>query len=399
MPSLNPNQLIKRFRELLPESQPLELTRRLVSFESENPPGKEKEVLEFLCDLLKGWEFDTKLLYTDSGRANLIASFKWGRGGKKLLFNGHLDVVPAGDRSRWSRQPFSAEVYEKHLYGRGSADMKGGVAAMLYAVRLVRKTGIDLGDAEVIFHLVSDEESGGSQGAGFLVDQGLGGADAAIVPEPTNLEVVVAEKGTYWVRVNVHGKSAHGATPQLGVNAIEKMAMLLPRLIAMDLSTSHPLLGQPTLNLGLINGGNKINMVADFCSLDLDRRCLPNENIDKFEKDLDNICHSFSLEQGVKIETEKLLLAKPFEISLEEKIVKIAFRNIERVTGRKSNPKGLSGFTDARFYILEAGTPTILLGPGKIDQAHTTDEFVKIEQLEKAALLYAMIIVDFFSQL
>lgn len=255
MPSLNPNQLIKKFRELLPESQPLELTRRLVSFESENPPGKEKEVLEFLYDLLKGWGFDTKLVYTYSGRANLIASFKCGRGGKKLLFNGHLDVVPAGDRSRWSRQPFSAEVHENHLYGRGSADMKGGVAAMLYAVRLVRKTGIDLGDAEVIFHLVSDEESGGSQGAGFLVDQGLGGADAAIVPEPTNLEVVVAEKGTYWVRVNVRGKSAHGATPQLGVNAIEKMAMLLPRLIAMDLSTSHPLLGQPTLNLGLINGG------------------------------------------------------------------------------------------------------------------------------------------------
>ena len=381
----------------LPPDEPLELTRRLLSFDSVNPPGREGPVLDYLAELLGEWGFEVQRLETPSGRINLVAQTSWGGGGRRLFFNGHLDVVPPGEARAWPEQPFAGQVRQGRLIGRGACDMKGGVAAMLHGVRAALKAG-GLGPAGTLgFHLVSDEEAGGSQGTGYLVERGLAKADAVVVGEPTSLEVVVAQKGTLWLKVGIRGRSAHGATPELGINAIEHMCRLIPQLQqCLDPAASHPLLGGPTLNLGRIAGGEKINMVADYCCLELDRRCLPNEDPDQFEMPLRRAAQAYAQQNGVQVEVERLMFAQPAEVPQDSPIARIALGAIERVLGRPGRVAGLAGFTDARFYVGLAGAPAILLGPGSIKQAHTTGEFVEVAQLRQAALIYATIIADFF---
>ena len=388
--------LYSHFLSLLPPHEPHTLAQRLVSFASENPPGNEAEVSSYAADWLSDQGFEVTQVASPQGRPNLVASLKQGRGARRLIFNAHLDVVPAGDPAGWRSPPYSAQIRDGRLYGRGAADTKGGAAAMLYGAWLIKKAGLDLGDAELILHLVSDEESGGSQGTGHLAAMGYAKADGAVVVEPTGLKVVTAEKGTLWFRITIKGVAAHAAAPHLGVNAIEKMALLMPRLKKLVGDIHHPLLGGPTLNLAVIRGGNKINTVPDVCTLELDRRCLPNEGADIIEQDLEAILADFSKDEGVAVEKERLMYAEPCEVSAGESIVRTALRSLECVLGSRADIMGISGFTDARIYAGRAGTPAILIGPGELGQAHTTNEFVAIDQLRQASLLFAMITADFF---
>ncbi|MBU0515119.1 MAG: M20 family metallopeptidase [Proteobacteria bacterium] len=392
-----PEALIKFFGKLLPENEPVSLAQRLVRFPTENPPGNEAGAIEHLAEVVQDWGFETELLWTDTGRVNLVARLGWGNRSRRILFNGHLDVVPSGDQAAWTREPFEGKIADGRLWGRGAADMKGGVAAMLWAARLIQLSKEQPHDAEIVFHLVSDEETGGTHGAKFLVDHGLARADAAVVGEPTGLNVVVASKGAIWSRLNVKGKSAHGSIPHLGENAIERMADLILRLGDMPLQGEHPLLGPPTINLGTITGGSKINMVPDRCVLEVDRRVLPGESRQAALGQLTRLVEEFRADTGVEVDLEEILYASGYEIDPAEKIVQAALRAAEAVTGEPKEPRGARGFTDARFYFLEAGIPTIILGPGSISQAHAADEFVEIEQLRLSVGLYALIISRFLS--
>jgi succinyl-diaminopimelate desuccinylase len=377
----------------------VDLTTRLVQIPTENPPGNEKAAAQFLKTLLSKMGLKVKILLSPKGRWNLIAEKRWGKGGRTLIFNGHLDVVPAGDPSQWKYPPFQGRLSKGRIYGRGASDMKSGIASFIHALSMTDRSNIHLHQGAIILHLVSDEESHGHQGMGFLSQKGIVKGDATIVGEPTNLDLVIAQKGAIWLKISTFGKSAHGSRPHLGINAIEKMVKLIPQFNSIPLEKEHPLLGKPTLNIGKIQGGTKINMVPDRCEIEMDRRLLPNENKEEFIKEIKGVVESIRTQDAsFQYRIEEMDYAEPSEIDSKEEIVQIALDASKEVRGERPEIKGFSGFTDARFYINQFHIPTLILGPGGVDQSHTTDESVGVDALIQAAHIYALIFIHYLSK-
>ena len=376
----------------------IDLTTRLVQIPTENPPGNEKAAAQFLKPLLSKMGFKTKTVLSPKGRWNIVAERRWGKGGRTLIFNGHLDVVPAGNPSQWKYPPFRGTLSKGRIYGRGASDMKSGIASFIHALSTIERSKMRLHQGAVVLHLVSDEESHGRQGMGFLTQKERIRGDAALVGEPTDLQPVIAQKGALWLRISTLGKSAHGSRPHLGVNAVEKMMKLMERLNSIPLETEHPMLGKPTLNVGTIQGGTKINIVPDRCEIEVDRRMLPGEKkgevIEKMKETLDSL---LSRDPFFQYRMEEIDFAEPSEVNPEEEIVKIAVDAIQDVMGKKPSLRAFSGFTDSRFYINQCHIPTLIFGPGEVDQSHTTDESVEVEALVQAARIYGLIVANYLS--
>jgi acetylornithine deacetylase/succinyl-diaminopimelate desuccinylase family protein len=377
----------------------VDLTIQLVQTPTENPPGNEKGAAQLLKPFLSKMGFKIKTVLSPNGRWNLLAEKRWGKGGRRLIFNGHLDVVPAGNPSQWKYPPFQGKLRKGKIYGRGSSDMKSGIASFLQALSTIERSKILLHQGAVLLHLVSDEESHGHQGMGFLTQRERIQGDAALVGEPTDLQPVIAQKGALWLRILTLGKSAHGSRPHLGVNAIEKMTNLIKRLNSIPLEEEHPLLGKPTLSIGTIQGGTKINIVPDRCEIEVDRRMLPRETREEVLGEIKEILDSLqSQDPWFQYRLEEIDFAEPSEVDPDEEIVKIGVEAIQKATGRKPMVRGFSGFTDSRFYVNQCHIPTLIFGPGGVDQSHTTDESVEVDALVHAAHIYALILIDYLSK-
>ena len=376
----------------------VDLTTRLVQAPTENPPGNEKGAAQFLKPILSKMGFKIKTILSPKGRWNLIAEKRWGRNGRTLIFNGHLDVVPAGDPSQWKYPPFQGKLYRGRIYGRGASDMKSGIASFIHALSIIDRSKIHLHQGAVILHLVSDEESHGHQGMGFLTQKGGIHGDAVLVGEPTDLYPVIAHKGALWLRISTFGKSAHSAKPHLGLNAIEKMTKLMNRLNSIPLEKEHPLLGKPTLSIGTIQGGTKINVVPDRCEIEVDRRMLPGEKKEEVLGVMKEILDSLQSQDSLfQYRMEEIDFAESSEVDPEEEIIKIGVEAIQEVIGKKPPLRAFSGFTDSRFYINQCHIPTLVFGPGDTNQIHTTDESVEVDALVQAAHIYALILLRFLS--
>jgi acetylornithine deacetylase/succinyl-diaminopimelate desuccinylase family protein len=389
---MNLNRFIRK-KELV------DLTIQLVQIPTENPPGNEKRAAQFLKPFLSKMGFKIKTILSPKGRWNLLAEKRWGKGGRRLIFNGHLDVVPAGNPCQWKYPPFQGKLRKGKIYGRGSSDMKSGIASFIHALSTIERSKIPLHQGAVLLHLVSDEESHGHQGMGFLTQrEGIRG-DAALVGEPTDLQPVIAQKGALWLKIFTIGKSAHGSKPHLGVNAIEKMMKLIERLRILPLEKEHPLLGKPTLNIGTIQGGTKVNVVPEGCEIEVDRRMLPGEKKDEVLGEIKKMLYGLqSQDPFFQYRMEEIDFAEPSEVDPDEEIVTIGVEAIENVTGRRPMLRGFSGFTDSRFYVNQCHIPTLIFGPGGVDQSHTTDESVEVDALVHAAHIYAMILMDYLSK-
>jgi succinyl-diaminopimelate desuccinylase len=377
----------------------VDLTIQLVRTPTENPPGNERRAVQLLKPFLSRMGFNLKTVLSPKGRWNLLAEKRWGKGGRRLIFNGHLDVVPAGNASQWKYPPFQGKLYKGKIYGRGSSDMKSGIASFVHALSTIERSKISLHQGAVILHLVSDEESHGHQGMGFLTQREGVQGDAALVGEPTDLQPVIAQKGALWLRIFTIGKSAHGSKPHLGVNAVEKMMKLIERIHFSPLEKEHPLLGKPTLSIGTIQGGTKVNVVPEGCNIEVDRRMLPGEKKEEVLGEIKEILDSLqSQDSFFQYRMEEIDFAEPSEVDPDEEIVKVSVEAIQNVMGRKPMLKGFSGFTDSRFYINQCHIPTLIFGPGGADQSHTMDEFVEVDALVHAAHIYAMIVMDYLSK-
>jgi len=375
----------------------IDLTSRLIQIPTENPPGNEKNAFTFLKPILSKIGFQVRTYISPKGRSNIIAERRWGKGGRRLIFNGHLDVVPAGDALRWKYPPFQGKLVKGRIYGRGASDMKGGVASFIHAISMIDRSKVRFDRGNLILHLVSDEESHGHQGMGFLAQKGLIKGDAVIVGEPTGLDLVIAQKGALWFRVSTFGKSAHGSRPEQGINAIEMMMHLIDRLNAIPLVKEHPLLGKPTINIGKIQGGTKINVVPDRCEIEVDRRLLPDEKKEEVLSEIKEAIGSVQARDPLfKYQIEEIDDAEPSEINPDEEIVRIGLEAGLEVRGERPTVRGFSGFTDGRFYVNQFRIPTLIFGPGGTDQSHTTDESVEVEALIQASHIYGLIIIKFF---
>jgi len=380
------------------ERELVELAKDLVSIPSENPPGDEERVSKVLIKWLHKIGFDVKTYTPKEKRVNVIGVLRGKRkeGGKTLIWNGHTDVVPAGDLNLWTHPPFEPRIVAGKLYARGSVDMKGAIASVLEGIAAIQRAGIKL-NGSFVLQAVADEEVMSHFGMEYLVNNGLVQGDAAIIGEPTGLKIEIAERGIVWPRITTHGVQAHASMPELGINAIEKMSRLVPKLQAMKFKAlQHPLLGKPTINVGTIGGGTKVNIVPDRCIIDVDRRTIPGETSNDVLGEIRKITEELKKEDAeLDVEIELVDYAEPSEISPNEEIVKISENAVELVCGKRPKLRGMPGATDARFLINQCNIPSVILGPGNTEQAHTANEFVEIGELVKASKIYALIAAEF----
>ena len=361
----------------------------LVGVASENPPGLEAEAARLAAGFCRELGFEVGEYEGAPGRPSVVARRRYGPG-PVLTYCSHLDVVPSGDPALWGGlDPFGAEVRAGRMYGRGTADAKGPIAAALEAAALLRDLGVALaGTLELA--LVADEEAMGFLGAGQLVAQGVLTPDLAIVGEPTSLRVVRAQRGAVWIRLTTHGRAAHGSEPSRGVNAIAHMARLIPELERSLPELHHPLLGGPTLNVGTISGGAKVNVIPASCSVEIDRRTLPGESSADVVAGIEAAVERARTRlPGLSVTVETIAACDPFELPADSLVVQAARAAAAEATGGAAEVVGFRGASDARF-LAQAGAETIVWGPGDITLAHTARESIELAEVETAAVAYAL---------
>lgn len=375
--------------------QVLAFARALIAAPSENPGGTEDAAAAVASDILSELEATPRTIRSHEGRPSVVASL--GNGPRPALaWNGHLDVVPAGDPSTWSHDPWAGDVDDGRLIGRGAADMKGPIAAALAAAAAVGRAGLELAGT-LTFHLAADEELAGIHGTRVLWEQGLLDQDACVVGEPSDLSIGLAERGGAWITATARGKAAHGSQPHLGVNAITSMARLLLRLPEVLPDREHPLVGRPSVNAALIAGGSAPNVVPDRCEVDIDRRIVPGETdpaevlapFDRLGADIRSEHPEVDLTFQLREWTDAA------EAPKDSAIAAVARAAVAAERGTPPADVGFTGITDARFYINQADIPTVILGPGSLSVAHTADEWIAVDDLVAAARIYARMFVTF----
>ena len=359
----------------------LSLTRELLAFNTMNPPGQERACAEYLGKLLEDGGFETDLYEFAEGRASLVARIQGNYDRAPICFTGHIDTIPLG-ATRWTKDPLKGEIEGDRIYGRGAADMKGGVAAMVIAG--LRVAELSKGRAGFSLVITAGEETG-CEGAYFLASYGraLGKAGAVVVGEPTSNFPVVGHKGALWIEARATGMAAHGSMPEKGINAIYKAADAVKKLQDFDFEVDpHPLLGLPTLNVGKISGGININSVPDQALIGIDIRTIPDQsNKEVYEK--------LTSYLGQELEFNRLIDVGGFATDPQDEWIQEVFEVMEPFIEERPVARGVTYFTDASVLTPAFGNPpTIILGPGDPVMAHKTDEWCEISKIEEASEAY-----------
>lgn len=360
----------------------------MVQTNSENPPGRESEVARLVAAMCEDLGMEVTSHEAEAGRPNVIARKTFGSG-PVVGYCSHLDTVPVGDPSSWRHDPLGAVVEDGKLWGRGACDAKGPIAAALEAVAVLLDGAPSLrGTLEL--ELVSGEETMGFVGAKHLVEAKLVAPHVVVVGEPTSLSVVVAQRGVCWLEIETRGRAAHGSAPERGVNAIAHMAEIIGLIEDSLPDVSHPVLGGPSINVGTIRGGAKVNMVAASCVVEVDRRTIPGESPESVVNNVqDAIERARARYPDIDARVRVAFSGSPFEIGTSRPLVREVSEAMVDATGRPAELMGFRGASDARFFAA-AGIDVVVCGPGDIAVAHTVSEHVDIDELERAALAYAL---------
>ncbi len=321
-------------------------------------------------------------------RYNVIGRLVGEREGPRLLFSGHTDVVPPGTAG-WSDDPYSGAFKEGRLFGRGSADMKGGIASMVEAVHSLRRSETPF-SGEILLAFVVGEEVD-QAGSRRLIEDFT--ADFAYVGEPTELKPIVCHNGLVSVQVRVQGRAAHASRPQEGLNAIDGMYRFLGRLQQLRNEVGqrhHPLTGGANLTPGTIRGGEVSNMVPDECVLCLDRRLIPGEQAEDALEEIRAVASSLQ-EAGDEYQYDVIsdLIEEPLETASDHVAVRALRRAAEMETGLDPGYHGWTATCDAGLLAAVGKIPSVVYGPGSISQAHKPDEYIEVEQMNIAARVYA----------
>lgn len=399
------NEIIDK---LFCEQELIEWTQRLISIPSHTAfPRREMDLAAFLANLLEQEGIEYQLQPADGDRCNVIATLRGDGSGHSLMLNGHMDTVPVDGMD----DPFAGQIRNGILYGRGAADMKGGLAAMLYAFVLLHRSGIKpCGD--VVFAGVIDEEAAKSTGSRVIAKQGPH-TDFAIVGEPTGLFPVIAHNGIDYFEIRFCGKSAHSSRPENGANAIYAAAdfalYIRDTLAPLYKSQVHPLVGSAAINAGLIQGCAHINrgfllgtdetfagVVPDETSLFVDVRWTPNQTIEQIARQLEQAAEQVQrTNPGVTVQVHYIPLPRPaMEISADSCLVKAMVKNIAALSPQTAQPQGVTYFADSGILYGVGKISSMIFGPGDIAVAHSPNECVEVSQICKAARIYAQTIVD-----
>jgi succinyl-diaminopimelate desuccinylase len=380
--TLNTEQLSSRLRARLSEPAMLDLTQRLIAIPSENPPGNHYE--ESARTLLD--ELD-RLGFNDVRREGACVLASAGTGTRTLYFSGHYDVVPAQ-----SRDQFQPRVEGANLFGRGSSDMKSGLAAMIHAAAAARDEGL-LKTGRIGIVLVPDEETAGPRGSRDLDARGLLGRDGVgmLTPEPTGGVIWNANRGAITLRATMRGKPAHVGRQFEGVNAFERAVPAMARLIDIKKEvelreTQHniaPAAARKSILMlgGRAEAGTNFNVTPDFCSFTMDRRINPEENLEEEKRRLRDALEGFEIET---LQQEPAAATPP-----QDPLGVILSRHIAGVTGKEPAFEMCPGLLETRFYAAR-GIPAFAYGPGLLTVSHGPNEFVPIRNITQCAAIYAL---------
>jgi acetylornithine deacetylase len=405
----------------------LDFLRTLIAFDTSvinhGEDGQEGKAQSWLADYLRALNFEIDMFEPDNericrypgynkghrydGRPNLAAVLKGTGGGRSLILNGHIDTMPSGDLSRWKYDPWTMTREDGKLFGLGTDDMKGGLAAMILACELVLECGF-VPRGNIIIESVVDEEGGGN-GTLACVDRGYA-ADGAIIAEGSLLEVYAANRGAWLAQTIVEGVPVHASLRGFGQNAIEKTVKIIQSLRELETkwitTRRHPLLGPSTINIGYIQGGVAASTVAESCTLRFDVEYYPSE-LDRFGErhlvDKDDIVREVeqwltamaSGDEWLKdhpIKFEWYQDCSPFETDVHEPLVQTLADVVNEVSGKRVI-SGMSAGCDARHLTNIAKVPTVVCGPGTCHNAHVVNEFLAESQFFQAIAVYAHMIM------
>lgn len=372
------------YRDLLP------FLSQLVETNTSNPPGREMPAAKLCADRMREFGLESRVVDLGGDRANAMGVLRGTGERSALLFSGHLDTVSSGDVP-WRHPPFECRQDGDRIYGRGTADMKGGVAALVYAAgRLAQEGGRPKGD--LILAFTAGEEADSFGAARFVEDGGLSGVGGIVIAEPSSSQVIIAHKGALWLEITTLGKTAHGSMPDQGINALDLMRPALDALSEYRFDyRCHPLLTAPTLSVNTIQGGFKTNVVPDRCTITVDLRTVPGQDHRQIQKEIDGALRK--LGEAIppfRVEIKVINDRPPIETAPETLLVRTGL-GVARMLARPAQEvtlKGANYYTDGSVFATNAAMPIIIYGPGEVTIAHQPDEFITGESLSNAAGFY-----------
>ncbi|WP_255298385.1 peptidase [Brevibacillus dissolubilis] len=335
---------------------------------------------------------------------NVVGVWKGQGGGRSLILNGHVDVVPEGDRKQWDADPFSGEIIDGKLYGRGATDMKGGNLTSLVAIQTLQALGLRL-KGDVIYQSVVEEESGGA-GTLSTILRGYK-ADAALVPEPTNLKIFPKQQGSMWFRLWVKGKSAHGGTRYEGISAIEKSMTVIKAVARLEQERNDritdPLYAKLPIpipiNIGSIEGGKWPSSVADLVKLEGRMGVAPGEEMEEAKQEMADALARLAeedpwfAEHPVELEWYGARWV-PGAVEEDHPLMGILQETFQRVTGEQPVIEASPWGTDGGLLTKLADTPAIVIGPGVTAVAHYPNEYIVLDDIFRCAEIFALTMIE-----
>lgn len=396
-------ETIDQLKSVISEAEVVDIIKELVKRPSY--PGVENQetsVALWIHDYFVKAGIPSEIIPVVDGRCNVIARLKGKGNGKSLMLTGHLDTVPPYDMPG---DPFEVTEKDGMLKGRGVVDMKGPLACMMASIVALKKANISL-QGDVIFAGVIDEENK-SEGTIHLIESGMS-ADAAIVGEPTELNICIAHRGLEWFQFEFQGKTVHGGKQKEGINAISQAVKFIQRvdekLIPKIESKTHPIIGTSSMNYGLIQGGTQPSTVAGECCLQIDRRWVPGEVYDQvvqeyqdildelYDEDKNFRCTLKALDVSIM---KKGYVHEAMEIEKNHSIIDIVTKATEAITQNTPKHTYFQAWSDGGLLSGYAKIPTIVFAPGDLESAHSANEFLEISQIRPAVLIYALTAIEF----
>lgn len=371
------------------EERAIKFLQDLIQIESVNPPGNELGVAEAIAGHVKNPGLSCEIKPFSKNRANMIVRLE-GKDSSRppLIFNGHLDTVPIGD-NLWEHPPFSGNMVDGKIYGRGACDMKGGVAALIEAMICLKEAGEEL-EHDVIFIGTAGEEVD-CVGAKMMVEEDiLKKAGAMVIAEPSNGRVFTAHKGVLWLEIKLFGKTAHASMPDQGINAIIHMSELIERLKKFTFyAEEHGLLGKPSLTVSTIEGGVKTNVVPDQCRITLDIRTVPGMKHEKIIHQISELLEELKAEiKNFQPELNVLNNLPALENMKNDSFVRLCLEVNQELYNMKPEEKGANYYTDASIFFPQLKLPTVIYGPGNEKLAHQPNEYVEVKKYIQAIEYY-----------
>ncbi len=386
------------------EKELVELTQSLIRIDSVIRPetgNTEAKVVEFIVNWIKTeLKLEPEINEVLPGRENIILKMDSGKPGRTLMFEGHTDVVSEGVRSLWKHDPFGAEIEERKIYGRGSCDMKAGVAVNLLTVKAMLKSGVDF-NGKMVLGILCDEEDLMLGVQDFIKRGHADDVDACLVSEPEENQLCISMKGALRIKLTVHGRMAHGAMPLTGINPNTRLAWIIMAFqeyedSLKELYGKDEYLGWPSVTFTVIQSPPppeppQLNVMPGESVAYIDIRTIPGQDHKEIKESLDQILAELeSKDPDFKVTMEYLADKPVVSMSMDEPIVFIAAEAYRDITGKKPVYNGVPGATDGTYLRDLKGIPCLVNGPGPRHMPHQTDEYVEIDKLIESAKLYLL---------